>query len=203
MKKKILLLAMMCFVMLSAKAQSSLASSHSSGNAFYGFNNSNGASASARQNIGMTLSNVIALSFISTGSANGNVIDIPLSSVSDYTNGVTSPVQQLKIQSNKEYNITVNTNSPKFTYVGDVTPAPNVAVGEVLALKVIGNKTGGAVASEFNNISGALSSTSQNLVTNGATGGYQTFSVQYKTTPGIVFPSGIYSVAVVYTASQK
>ncbi len=203
MKKISILSALIYSFVLSANAQDNHASGQNSGSSKNSMFLGTGMSSSAHHNVGIGLSNVIALSFVSSGGSTGGAVYMPLTSVSDYNNGVSSEVQQLKVESNREFNVTVNTNSPKFTYSGNVSPAPNVPVDQVLALKVIANATGGAIASVFNNISGALSNMTQNLVSNGATGGHQIFSVQYKTTPGISFPSGTYSVAVVYTASQK
>jgi len=202
MKKITVFLMLICSFTLSTRAQINSASYSTNYNGNSDFSK-RGNSSSANHNVGISISNVIALTFVSTGNSTGNAVNIPFTSVSDYTNGVTSPVQQLKVESNKQFNISVNANSPKFTYTGNATPTPNVFVDNVLALQVIANTTGGAVASVFNNIAGSISSIAQNLVSDGSMGGHQTFSLQYKTTPGLTFPSGTYSVAVVYTASQK
>jgi hypothetical protein len=160
------------------------------------------ATSSANQNVALSLSNAIAITFVSTGNATGSAVSIPFTTVADYTSGVTSAAQQLKVQSNKAFNLTVNANAASFTYAGVTTPAPTMPVSGVLAAQVTANGTGGTVASAFNSAYGNLTATAQSLISTCANGGNQTFSVQYQATPGFAYPAGTYTTNVVYTATQ-
>ena len=126
------------------------------------------------------------------------------SGVNNYANGVESNEQELSISSNKNYTITVKTNSDKFTYTGNTTPAPAMPVNGVLGLVVTENNTNGSIATPFSNSNYAtLTHNNQNLITSAARGGNRTFSVKYKATPGFAYPAGNYVVDVVYTATQQ
>jgi hypothetical protein len=160
------------------------------------------ATSSANQNVALSLSNAIAITFVSTGTATGSAVSIPFTTVADYTSGVTSSAQQLKVQSNKVFNVTVNANTASFTYSGTTTPAPTMPVSGVLAAQVTANGTGGTVASSFNSAYGNLTSAAQSMISTCANGGNQTFSVQYQATPGFAYPAGTYTANVVYTATQ-
>ena len=172
--------------------------------AILGFNMAANAQAtsSANQNVALSLSNAIAITFVSTGTATGSAVTIPFATVTDYTNGVTSSAQQLKVQSNKLFNVTVNANAANFTYSGSTTPSPTMPVSGVLAAQVTANGTGGTVATAFNSAYGGLTSTAQSLISSCANGGNQTFSIQYQATPGFAYPAGTYTTNVVYTVTQ-
>jgi len=161
-----------------------------------------GASASASQVVTMTLSNIMSITFVSTNSNVGPIVNLPFSTLSQYKNGVTSTAQQLKIQSNKAYNITVATNNTDFSYTGDANPAPAMPVSGVLSLQVSANGTGGSVASDFNGTYASLSSTPHNLISSVGYSNNNTLSIQYEATPGLGYPSGTYAANVIYTASQ-
>ena len=139
---------------------------------------------------------------MSTGNSTGPTVAIPFSIVSQYANGVTSQPQELKIQSNKAYNISVATNTSTFSYAGDVKPAPAMPVSGVLALQVSQNGSGGSVASEFNGTYASLSNTPHSILSAGAYGSNNTLSIQYEANPGMSYPSGTYTTNVIYTASQ-
>ncbi len=164
--------------------------------------NAQTASSTANQNVVLSLSNAIAITFVSTSSNTGTAVSIPFATVADYTNGVTSTAQQLKVQSNKAFNVTVNANAANFTYSGSTTPAPSMPVSGVLAAQITANATGGTVATGFNGIYGGITSSAQSLISGCSNGGNQTFSVQYQATPGFAYPAGTYTTNVVYTATQ-
>lgn len=169
--------------------------------AVLGFNlaaNAQMATSSANQNVALSLSNAIAITFVSSGTA----VSIPFTTVANYTNGVTSAAQALTVQSNLPFNVTVNANAANFTYSGSTSPAPTMPVSGVLALEVTANTTGGTIASGFSSAYGNLTSTAQSLITNGNNGGAQNFSVQYQATPGFTYPAGTYTANVVYTVTQ-
>jgi hypothetical protein len=160
------------------------------------------ATSTANQNVALSLSNAIAITFVSSGTATGTAVTIPFTTVADYTNGVTSSAQQLKVQSNKAFNVTVNANAANFTYSGTTTPSPTMPVSGVLAAQVTANGTGGTVATGFNSAYANLTSTAQSMISTCANGGNQTFSVQYMATPGFAYPAGTYTTNVVYTVTQ-
>jgi hypothetical protein len=161
------------------------------------------ATSSANQNVSLTLANTIAITFTSTGNTTGTAVSLPFTTVANYTNGVQSSAQQLQVQSNKPFNVTVASNAANFTYAGSTTPAPTMPVSGVLAVEVSANTTGGAIASPFSSSAFAtLTSSSQNLINTATAGGNQLFSVIYQATPGFAYPAGTYTTNVVYTATQ-
>ena len=161
------------------------------------------ATSSANQNVALSLANTISITFVSTGTNTGTAVSIPFTTVADYTNGVQTSAQQLKVQSNKPFNVTVNANAANFTYSGTTTPAPVMPVSGVLGLEVSANGTGGSIASPFSaSAFSTLTSAAQNLINTATAGGNQTFSVIYQATPGFSYPAGTYTTNVVYTATQ-
>ena len=165
--------------------------------------NAQSASATATQAVNLNLTNAIAITFTGSGTSTGGAVTIPFATVADYTNGVASSAQQLLVQSNKNFYVTVNTNASNFTYTGSTSPAPSMPVSGVLAIEVTANSTGGTIASPFSASSYAtLTSTAQTLLNTCTYGGSQTFSVQYDATPGFAYPAGTYATSVVYTATQ-
>lgn len=155
----------------------------------------------AAQTVNMALSDVLEITFAGTGSATGNTVDMPFSSVNDYANGITSIDQQLVVRSNQKFHVRVKANASKFTYTGSASPAPAMKVNNVLSIKVSSNNTGGTIGNGYSNFK-KLSTTGREIIKNGQSGGNQNFSVQYKATPGFSFPSGNYTVDIIYTATQ-
>ena len=157
----------------------------------------------ASQTVKLALSNAIEITFAG-GSNKGADVTIPFSSVNDYANGVESGNQQLKVRSNKDFDVTVKANAANFTYSGNTTPAPVMPVQDVLNLMVSANNTGGSIASPFSaSAYASLTDADQHLIEDGDRGGNQTFDIKYKATPGFAYPAGTYAVDVVYTATQK
>ncbi|MBN9485031.1 MAG: hypothetical protein J0H46_16875 [Bacteroidetes bacterium] len=160
-------------------------------------------SSTATQTVNLNLSDAIELTFTGSGTATGTAVNLAFNTVNDYANGVTSAAQELKVRSNKNFTVTVKSSSTNFTYTGSTTPSPTMPVSGVLALKVTANGTSGTVASPFSTTAySGLTSTNQNLISNGSRGGNQTFSVMYQATPGFSYPAGTYTTDVVYTATQ-
>ncbi len=158
----------------------------------------------ATQTVNLNLSNAIELTFTGSGTATGAAVNLAFNTVNDYANGVASAAQELKVRSNKKFDVTVKANAANFTYTGSTTPAPVMPVSGVLALKVSANGTGGTIASPFSATAyNGLTATAANLITAGLNGGNQTFSVMYNATPGFTYPAGTYTVDVVYTATQQ
>ena len=160
------------------------------------------ATSSANQNVALNLSNAIAITFVSSGTATGAAVTIPFTTVADYTNGVTSSLQQMKVQSNKTFHVYANSNTANFTYSGTTTPSPTMPVNGVLGLQVSNNNTGGTVSSGCNGSFLALTTSQQAIISTGLNGSNQTFSVQYQATPGFTYPAGTYTANIVYTATQ-
>lgn len=157
-------------------------------------------SVAASQQVNMNLTDAIAITFVNSGTATGNAVTMSFKTVRNYSSGISSATQQFKVQSNKNFIISVNTNAANFSYIGTEMPAPVMPVN-TLTMKVTANATGGSIVSPFNNF-GSMSSSSQDVINNGSYGGNQTFSVKYKATPGFSYPAGTYTTTVVFTATQ-
>lgn len=159
-------------------------------------------SSTASQTVNLNLSNVLDIAFVATGNATGSVVSFTFANISDYTNGKQSADYQIRVRSNKKFNVTVKANSSKFSYSGAVSPAPSMPIS-ILSLMVAANQTGGTQVSPFGSGSfGAISSSSKNLLSNCSLGSNQLFSIKYKANPGFNYPAGSYTVDIVYTATQ-
>jgi len=162
------------------------------------------ASSSASQTVNLALSNAIEITFSGTGEKMGTDVTIPFKTVNDYANGVQSSDQKLLVRSNKDFTVSIKTNSKSFSYKGSTSPSPKMPVKGVLGLQVTGNNTGGSVAAPFSEKGfSTLSSEEQKLLVEAKRGGKQAFSIKYEATPGFAYPAGTYTVDVVYTATQN
>ena len=162
------------------------------------------ASATATQSTSLILADAISITFTGSGTNTGGAITLPFSTVSDYANGVSSTAQQLKVQCNLPFDVTVKANATNFTYTGSYTTGTTMPVSGVLKLMVPANSTGGSIATPFSSSAyTTLTSTDQNLINNGTNGNNQLFSVQYQATPGFTYPAGTYTTDVIYTATQQ
>lgn len=172
-----------------------------------GFNtisNAQNASATASQSTSLSLSNAISINFTGTGTTVGGTVSMAFSTITDFLTGITSSAQQLKVQSNLPFDVTVKVDANSFLYAGLGIVNINLLPTNMYQLKVTANGTGGSIASPFSSSSFAtLTGNNQNLITNGTNGNNQTFSVTYKCIPGLLLPAGIYSQNVVYTATQQ
>lgn len=153
------------------------------------------------EQVDVNLVNVIVLKFTSTGTETGSAVNLPISTLANYTSGVESAVQQLTASSTKNFAITVKANAANFTYTGSYTSGTTMPVSGKLNLRVTANATGGSIASPFSAYS-TLTSTNQNLINAATLGQNKTFSVQYQATPGFGYPAGTYTTQIVYTATQ-
>jgi len=177
MKKSFLLMS--CFLFLA-------------GNAAFAQN----ASSSASQTVVLQLNPVIEITAANSGS-----VTLGFNNSANYGNGVQSGNQQFQVRSNKTFTVTVNADAPTFTYSGAQAQAPTMPVTNTLFMTVANNNTGGNTAGSFNNFS-TITTAPQTLLANCAMGNSQTFAVNYKAQPGFNYPSGAYSVGIVYTATQ-
>ena len=160
------------------------------------------AQSNSTQTVNLTLTDVIDIIFTGTGSTTGSTLTLPFTTPDNYTNGVESTEQTLRVRSNKNFTVTAKTNASNFTYTGSVTPSPTMPVSGILLLKVSTNSTGGSIAGTFSGYT-TLTSSNQNIITNGTRGNDQNFAIKYKGTPGFSYPAGTYSVNVIYTATQQ
>ena len=177
--------------------------------AFIGFTsaaqaqNTQNATGSAQQTVQLNLSNALEISFVATN-GNGSTVTLPFTTVAHYANGVESTEQELKVRSNKKFNVTVKTSAGNFQFSNGGTVASSSMPTSVLGLVVSNNNTGGQLGQGFSASNyKALSATAQDLITNANNGGNQTFSVKYKATPGFAYPAGTYTTDVIYTATQQ
>lgn len=161
------------------------------------------AKASAVQQMHLNMADAIELTFVASNSNAGNNVDMVFGQLMDFVNGVTSTQQNLRVRSNKNFAISVKTNSANFSYTGNALIPPVIPVSNVLKVNVVSNSTGGLLGGLFNLINFAtLSLLNQNLINNCQKGGDQTFGIKYQTVPGLSYPSGSYAVDVVFTATQ-
>lgn len=154
--------------------------------------------ATANQTAKLALSNAISITFVD-GGKEGSDVTLPFQTVSDYANGVTSNEQEMLVQSNKHFNVSMKTDAHNFSYSGTTTPAPVVQISNVLSMMITENKTGGSLS--YNNYA-SIPSGSATIINWGTPGGNRTFKLKYKATPGFALPAGTYTANVIYTATQ-
>jgi hypothetical protein len=192
MKKSILPIFLMIFSIIALIAISIVASAQTN------------ASSTAQQTVELGLSNTIDITFTGSGTATGGTVTLPFATVTDYANGVESAAQQLKVRSNKIFNVTVAASAANFSVTNNgVTTVSTMPVAGVLDLMVSSNQAGGTIASGYSAYGGGLSTAAASILTGASNGNNQTFSVKYKATPGFAYPSGVYAVDVIYTATQQ
>lgn len=158
----------------------------------------------ASQTANLALSDAIEITYTGSAKADEAAVNFTFNGVNDFANGIESGVQELKVRSNKKFNVSAKASAGTFTYTGATTPAPTMFVFNTLGLIVTNNGTGGSVPIPFSmsNYFG-LTTLALNIITNGLHGGDQRFSVKYKAAPGWSFPAGNYAVDVIYTATQQ
>lgn len=155
----------------------------------------------ASQTTNLNLTNAIELSFVANGSSTGAALNFNFNTVNDYANGLESAPVQMKVRSNKAFNLSVKSSGAYFNYSGATTPAPQMYVGSVLYFKMTQNNTGGF--SWVNNRYDYIDHYNWTFLYNGTNGGNQNFTLVYKVTPGFAFPAGTYTTDVIFTATQQ
>jgi len=161
-------------------------------------------SSGAGQSAALALSNGIDISYLTSGNGSGDDAVMQFKNPNDYSNGVMSANQELRVRSNRTFKVAVRCDGSTFQYSGNDNQSLNDMPNDALWLKVTANNTGGSVKAPFSTTSFAtLSHANQDLLVDGRNGGNQTFSVKYKCTPGFNLPAGTYSMNVVYTATQQ
>ena len=153
-------------------------------------------SSAASQTVKLTLEPVIQITAITA-----NDVELGFNTTNHYASGVESGKQEFKVQSNKDFTISVKADGDYFSYSGTTVPAPKMPVQNTLYLALSGNNTGGSVAGSFNSFT-SLSNTPKDLLIGCSNGGDKVFAVNYKAAPGNAYPAGVYTVGIVYTATQ-
>lgn len=150
----------------------------------------------ATQSVKMKLGKVINLGFIN---GTGEMVSLFFSDPKTLSAGKESPVQNFVVRTNEIFNVSVSSVSTTFSYRNHAggNHKAVVPVAGIIKVKVDNNKTGGTSAGKYHD----LTNTPIQLITDGKTGDGQSFSVQFKATPGTEMPEGVYEVAVMYTAS--
>lgn len=161
------------------------------------------ASSTASQPVQLGLSNALEITFTGNNSATGSTVNMAFTTASSLANGVESAAQELKVRSNKNFNVSVKSSTANFyTLLFGFWQVSSSMPASVLDVMVDDNQTGGSIGTGFSSYKD-LSSTAQSLITNGTYGGDQTFSVKYKATPGFAYSANSYYITVVYTATQQ
>ncbi|MCD6062247.1 MAG: hypothetical protein K0R82_158 [Flavipsychrobacter sp.] len=153
----------------------------------------------------MSLSNVIEVSFGGNGTAFDGPVSMEFNDPGDYINGIESPKQDIRVRTNKSFNVNIKAKSGMFNYNGPQYPAPEMPVDNTLSMSVTDNGSGRTIApgTGGNNNYFPISTETQNVIIGGGTKGNQNYSVKYKTKPGQSIPEGTYAVDLIYTASQE
>lgn len=163
-----------------------------------------GDNAGASQAAVLKLNNGIDIAYTTTGSGTGEDAVMNFTGPNDYSNGVMSAEQQMRVRSNNTFKVAVRCDGSSFAYNGASDNVPQHMPNDMLWMKVTGNNTGGDVRAPFSTSNFAsITTNSQDLLVGGNRGGNQTFSVMYKCTPGFNLPAGTYSMNVVFTATQQ
>lgn len=152
------------------------------------------ANSAATQAVKLNMSDAIELTILTGANPQMSFV-----TVNDYANGIVSAEQQLQVRSNKKFNVRVKAQTSRFSFAG-AGADPKMPLS-VLRLKVYNNNTGGVITSGHSNFT-SLSTNGKPMINNATPGGSNTFSVQYKATPGFTYPAGTYAMEIIYTATQ-
>jgi hypothetical protein len=137
----------------------------------------------SNQTVSLTLKNAISLNITS---ATGTTLTFDVSD--DYLNGIANAnASTFQVKSNRPWAITVKAAAANFS--GPAAPSATMP-SSVLGVRLNGGST-----------YTSLSTTAASF-TSGARGD-NSFSVDYKATPGFAYDAGTYTLSVVYTATQQ
>lgn len=153
----------------------------------------------------MSLSNVIEISFTGNNSSFAAPVAMAFKNPSDFINGIESAPQEIRVRTNKAFNVNVKAKTNSFEYNGPQFPAPKIPVDNTLSMSVTDNGTGGTLAPGTGGKNQYFGVTQENksVIVGGGTGNNQKYSVKYKAKPGYNVPDGTYAVDLIYTASQE
>ena len=154
------------------------------------------------QNGRVSLSEVVSASLFAQDSGNTSSIVIPIGGINALAGGAESHEIEVTLQSTADYDVSVSSTSPYFTYNGpDLNPAP-MLVKDVLSIKITANNTGGTVTGGFNDYQPVDGTMNQLVIATGLSGS-RTFSFRYMAQPGFNYPAGTYTTDIVYTITKK
>ncbi len=156
------------------------------------------ANTGASQTANLELANALTVEILSSSAT------MSFNGINDLLNGVESGSQDIRVKSNKSFNVTAAASANNFTYTGSGTLNNILAVATALKVRVISNSTGGYVPwymywFGYQTINGT---TPLPILYSCDPGGNQVFSVRYKATPGLNVVGGNYSTDIIYTATQ-
>lgn len=160
------------------------------------------ASSSATQTANLNLSDAIEIAFTATGNNSGSVVNLMFNNVNDYANGIESGDYQIRVRSNKKFDIEIEAVDDYFSYSGTTSPAPQMKIKDVLDMKISANNTGGQINSGYHQYKHVDGDHDARILNDCDRGGNQTFSVKYRATPGFSYPAGTYTTTIIYTATQ-
>lgn len=157
---------------------------------------SQNASATAAQQTNLTLANAIVISFTTSGSSSMN---ISFTDQNQMNNGVETMTHQVLVQSNLPYDV-VMTTPTNFSYSGGFTSNTTMPVFDKFKMKITDNSTGGTnvLGNGYTDVTG----TSTQLFANCPASGDATFDIKYKLKPTSAYAPGIYTMNILYTATQ-
>lgn len=160
------------------------------------------ASSSASQTTNLQLTNAIEISFLATGNNTGSVVNLNFSTVNDYANGVQSSDYQIRVRSNRKFDVEIEASDDYFDYIGTTSPAPQMRVKDVLDMMITSNNTGGQINGGYHQFKHIEGDNDKRILNDCDNGANQTFSVKYRATPGFSYPAGTYTTTITYTATQ-
>lgn len=149
----------------------------------------------ARQSVKMQIGKIINVGFVNGTS---DMVNLFFSNPKTMKEGKESSIQNFVVRTNGEFNVSVSSVSATFNYRGNAgNRKALVPVSGVIKIKVDNNNTGGNSDAQYRD----LTVNPLQLIIDGKSGNSQSFSVQFKATPGTEMPDGVYEVAVMYTAT--
>lgn len=165
------------------------------------------ANSGAVQKANLNLAEVVGVSMPDNGSGgpgggNGSAVEMPISSMNGLSEGIESPPLKIKLLSTTPFDISISASSNTFTYNGPSSFGTTMNVGDVLAVMITDNKTGGSVAGGFNQYKPVTGTSKQPIITSGQPG-ERTFEFKYKAIPGFEYPAGTYTTDIIYTITKR
>jgi len=157
----------------------------------------------ATQTAKLQLTNAIEISFTATGNSTGSTVNLNFNTVNDYANGMESADQQIRVRSNRQFDISIQASNDYFSYTGTTSPAPQMKLKDVLDMMITTNNTGGQINSGYHKYQFVDGDKDKRILNNCDNGANQTFSVKYRATPGFDYPAGTYTTTITYTATQS
>lgn len=156
----------------------------------------------ATQTTNLQLTNAIEISFTTTGNSIGSIVNLNFNTVNDYANGIESADYQIRVRSNKKFDIEMEASNDYFSYTGTTSPAPQMRVKDVLDMMITTNNTGGQINGGYHQYKHVDGNNGKRILNDCNNGANQTFSIKYRATPGFSYPAGTYTTTMIYTATQ-